>query len=81
MSRDHACTFAPAQVSCSLGSWLAAYLYLRISKEQINGLKLRQNWPQCFGLMPVWLSRAWQSSSQWPDSMVFAGQSSGICDI
>jgi hypothetical protein len=27
----------------SPGAWLAAYLDLRISKEQINGLKLRQN--------------------------------------
>jgi hypothetical protein len=43
MSSVLAWFFAPAQMGDSPGAWLAAYLYLHISKEQINGLKLRQN--------------------------------------
>jgi hypothetical protein len=36
-------------MSRSPGSRLAAYLYLRISKEQFSGLKLRQNWQNAWG--------------------------------
>jgi hypothetical protein len=43
MSPDLAWAFAPSQMFNSFWARLAAYLYLRISKEQINGLKLRQN--------------------------------------
>jgi hypothetical protein len=43
MSPDLAWAFAPSQVFNSTRARLTAYLYLRISKEQINGLKLRQN--------------------------------------
>jgi hypothetical protein len=43
MSPGLARALAPAQMFDSPGVCVAAYLYLRISKEQINGLKLRQN--------------------------------------
>jgi hypothetical protein len=51
MSPVLAWILAPAQMGDSPRACLAAYLDLRISKEQINGLKLHQNWPQCQILM------------------------------